>query len=643
MAFVQLKSVNLSFGDRRILKDITLTLNEKSRMALSGANGSGKSTLMKIIAGMKKPDSGDVHFQKGCSVYYLPQSGINHEGHTLFEEVTTAFQRIEDLITQQEKIGEELKNDTGDEKKTNRLLEEHHTLQETIQNSGYYQKDETIGIILKGLGFKSEDFGKNTDKFSGGWQMRIALAKALLMMPDILLLDEPTNYLDIEARDWLEEFLQQYHGGIFIVSHDRYFLDRTVNEIAELFNGSIKKYKGNYTEYQVKREKELEALLVQYKKQQEEIAKAEDFIRRFRYNASKASMVQSKIKALDKVERIELPPGMHAIHFNFPPPPHSGKIALTLNGLSKSYGDKNVISNLDLEIEKGEKLVISGQNGAGKSTLLRIIAEKDAAYQGELKYGTGIKIGYFSQEVADSLDFSNNIIEEIESAAPTELIPKVRSLLGAFLFHGDDVFKDISVLSGGEKSRLALLKLLLKPCNLLILDEPTNHLDLNSKDILMEALTAFEGTLLFVSHDRYFIEGLATKVLDLGDSEGPKLYYGDYKYYLWKKEQEDCEGQSSDQPQNKAVSEGKLSHEEQKKRKNILQRLKKEEQELLQQLEALEIEKSWLNEELGKPEVYSNGEKAKKVQDAIAEKDEQEEELSNRWEEVAAQISELDG
>jgi ATP-binding cassette subfamily F protein 3 len=321
--------------------------------------------------------------------------------------------------------------------------------------------------------------------------MRIALAKVLLESPDILLLDEPTNYLDIEARGWLEEWLRNFTGGYLLVSHDRYFLDVTVNEVYELFQGNLKRYAGNYSAYEKVRETELETLMNSYKAQQEEIAKAEDLIRRFRYKPTKAAMVQERIKRLEKMERIEIPESMKKITIRFPPPPHSGRIAMTLEQISKSYGERRVISNLDLLLESKEKLVVVGRNGAGKSTLLRILAGVDSDYSGSMSFGAGIAIGYFSQDAAETMTGSQSVLEFMEAEAPLELIPKVRDMLGAFLFRGDDVYKSLSVLSGGEKSRLALLKLLLKPFNLLILDEPTNHLDLSSKDILLETLKSY--------------------------------------------------------------------------------------------------------------------------------------------------------
>jgi ATP-binding cassette subfamily F protein 3 len=451
-----------------------------------------------------------------------------------------------------------LQDARADDGKTAALLEEHHRIQEAVEASGYYRREADISMILGGLGFSREDFDRDTGEFSGGWQMRIALAKVLLERPDILLLDEPTNYLDIEARGWLESWLKDFSGGYLQVSHDRYFLDVTVNEVYELFQGTLKRYAGNYSAYETIRRQEMESLVKRYEAQQEEIARTEALIRRFRYKATKAAFAQELIKRLEKIERIEIPENLKRISISFPPPPHAGRIALNLEGLGKSYGDRRIFSGLDLTLESGERLVVVGRNGAGKTSLLRIIAGADTAFEGAYRYGAGIQAGYFSQDAAETMNGSRQVLEFLESEAPTALIPRIRDMLGAFLFRGDDVYKSLSVLSGGEKSRLALLRILLKPVNLLILDEPTNHLDLQSKDILLDTLVSFGGTIIFVSHDRGFMEALSTKTLELaapaepvdeaaaggtaaGDKAGgpqarpqsrARLFYGNYGYYL---------------------------------------------------------------------------------------------------------------
>ena len=640
MAFVQLDNISLAFGDRDVVKEINFMISTGSRIALSGANGSGKSTLLKIISKEIEIDRGNVLVSKGAKIAYLPQSGIEYRGSTLREEAEKAFLWVDEILTEIESLGRELEVNGVGEKAEKNLLR-HDELQELVLKSGYYNREEDIGRILKGLGFSEKDLYRPCSEFSLGWQMRIALAKELLKVPEILLLDEPTNYLDLEARDWLKDFLSLFKGGILIVSHDRFFLDSVVREVAELFLGNLKIYKGNYSSYEKKRREELENLLELYKKQQEEIAKLEAFINRFRYNASKASMVQSRVKTLAKLKRIVIPHNLKKIHFHFPAPPHSGKKMVSLENLGKRYGDHHVLRGIDHLIVKGDKLVISGRNGAGKSTLLRLLAGRDPDYDGAISYGTDVKIAYFSQDQNDMNDNSKSVLEEIESEAPTHLIPQLRAMLGAFLFSGDDIFKSVAILSGGEKNRLTLLKLLLKPANLLILDEPTNHLDIHSKDILLQAMKSYSGTIIFVSHDRYFIEQLAESVLELSP-KGHKFYRGNYEYYLWKKENEASEKPlKSALPRKREVKEGKASREEEKKQKAKLRRLKREEESLLTKMEELEGELKELTQLLSSPAVYSDRIKAKEISSKIKKNREELEEMGAKWEGVEEKLSQI--
>ena len=653
MAFVQFSKVSLAFGDRDILKDVSINLASGTKSALTGANGSGKSTLMKVLAGLVSSDSGDRAIEKGIRIGYLPQSGIVHAGCTLKEEADKGFQFGYDLVAQMEKLGEELANSQKNslsEKQKEKLVEQHHEIQEKLEEIDWYRKDVLAQQILIGLGFELSDLDRRVEEFSGGWQMRIALAKVLLAKPDILLLDEPTNYLDIEARSWLEQFLKEFKGGFLLVSHDRYFLDVTINEVYELFNGELHRYPGNYSHYEKVREVELESLIARYEIQQEEIRKLEDFIRRFGYKATKAAQAQERQKMLDKMERIEIPETLKKIHFTFPAAPHSGRLVVTLEKLNKIWTSENyqnhVIKDLDLVIENGDRLVVAGRNGAGKSTLLRIISGNDSDFTGTVKLGSGVSIGYFSQENAETLKGSMSILEFLEAEAPLELIPKLRDMLGAFLFRGDDVFKSIDVLSGGEKSRLALLRILLKPVNLLILDEPTNHLDLHSKDVLLKALKDFGGTVIFVSHDRGFIESLANRVLELKPGEA-KVFPGGYEYYL---EQIGKLEQGSQIASQAKVSEtessepkktaSQLSREETKRLQAEKRRLEKEEEKLMTEISELEEEKSSLEEKLSTPEVYSDGVLCKEITQQVAQIEEKLTELNSRWEEVSEKLSE---
>lgn len=645
MAFVQFSQVSLAFGDRDILKNVSVNLQAGSKVALTGANGSGKSTLIKVMAGLVQPDGGQRVAQKDARIAYLPQSGLTHHGCSLREEADKAFCFGYELQAEMEKIGDKLKNGEGNEKL---LLERHDAILTELEESGWNRRQVMAEQVLAGLGFSREDLDKNCEEFSGGWQMRIALGKALMVNPDILLLDEPTNYLDIEARGWLEKFLDNYKGGFLLVSHDRYFLDHTVNEVYELFNGELKRYPGNYTHYEKVREIELETLIREYEKQQAEIAHLQEFINRFGVQATKAAQAQERQKMLDKIleKQIVIPESLKKIHFKFPPAPHSGRLVATLSKITKSYdGEHNVLQNLDLVLENGERLVVAGHNGAGKSTLLRIIAGADSDFSGEVKLGSGVKIGYFSQDNAETLKGSASVLETVESEAPLELIPKIRDMLGAFLFRGDDVHKSLDVLSGGEKARVALLKLLLRPVNFLILDEPTNHLDMHSKDVLLDALKDFGGTVIFVSHDRGFIENLSTRVLELKPGQF-RLFPGDYKYYMERLERE-ANGEFSQNDELKSAAqleknsqkeektETKRSWEEQKKLESERRRAEKNVKNLEEQILKLEEEKSSQEAQMAKPEVYSNGEKAKAVQKKIDELAEKLEELNLQWMEAA--------
>lgn len=657
MAFVQFSKVSLAFGDRDILKNVSINLQSGTKAALTGANGEGKSTLIKVMAGLIPCDSGTRVVQKDARIGYLPQSGLTHAGRTLLEEADTAFQFGYDMQAEIDRIGDELSlhpERAGD------LAERQASLIAALDESGWHRRRAQAEAVLSGLGFSREDFTKRTEAFSGGWQMRIALAKVLMQNPDILLLDEPTNYLDIEARTWLERFLQSFKGGFLLVSHDRYFLDVSVTEVYELFGGELKRYPGNFTHYEAVRKTELKTLIASYEQQQKEIRHLEEFIRRFGAKATKASQAQERQKQLDKIQRIEIPESMKKIRFTFPPAPHAGKVVLRINGVTKSYdGEHNVLDKLDVTIENGDRLVVAGHNGAGKSTLLRIIAGEDTAFSGELIFGSGVRTGYFSQDSSEEISGSESIIDYIESAAPLEMIPKVRDMLGAFLFRGDDVFKSLDVLSGGEKNRIALLKLLLEPVNFLVLDEPTNHLDMHSKDVLMQALKDFGGTVVFVSHDRGFIEGLSTRVLAL-EAGRFRIFPGDYAYYLERIEAEkngrvagmpfsssaDGKAQFVSRTAGSGVSEklsgtndalagGQLSWEEAKKRKAEQRKLEREVERLETEIAALEAQKAECENELAKPEVYASGEKSRVVQKRLADTEARLTALGEEWEKAA--------
>ncbi|MCL2294020.1 MAG: ABC-F family ATP-binding cassette domain-containing protein [Spirochaetes bacterium] len=661
MAFVNITDISVVFGNRDLIDRINLNISETSKISLAGANGSGKTTLLKVIAGIMAPAKGSVSMQKGTRISYLPQSGVVFSGYTLFDEADKAFIVFRKMIEKITELEKELALCKEGEGNLEALLEEHHALQEAVLSSGYYEREGEIESVLTGLGFSRADLGKMTESFSGGWQMRIALARVLLEKPDILLLDEPTNYLDIEAREWLEDFLNKFKSGYIIVSHDRFFLDVTCNEVIELFNGKLSKYKGNYSAYEKTRQQELEALVQRYERQQEEIEKTEDFIRRFRYNASKASLVQSRVKQLENLERIEIPESLKKMRFKFPTPPHSGKDVLIIEELNKFYGDFQALKNVNLYVTRGEKIALTGCNGAGKSTLLRILSQTDKNYTGNMRLGKDVSIGYFSQDFEATLNNEKSVIEVIESSSPTELIPSLRNLLGAFLFRGDDIQKKISFLSGGEKNRVALLKLLLHPSNLLILDEPTNHLDLNSKDILLEALKKYTGTLIFVSHDRYFIENLATRVIELTNGIA-KDYPGEYEYYLFRKAKEAEESDAKANAGKAAAAAGWRSpahsvsasspkegdfrqteaaseREKEKAVKKEKRKLEKRLEEIMLLADDLEQKAKQIEEMMLKEEFYADGQKIKELKENLRENKNRQTELLAEWEKVEAAIN----
>lgn len=661
MAFIQFSKVSLAFGDRDILKDASVNLHAGSKAALTGANGAGKSTFIKVMAGLMEADSGERTATKGCRVGYLPQSGLTHAGCTLRDEADKAFAFGYEMQTEIDRLGEELSKNP----ESKSVAQAQADLITKLDESGWHRRSVAAEQVLMGLGFSREDFDKMTETFSGGWQMRIALAKVLMQNPDILLLDEPTNYLDIEARDWLEKFLQNYKGGFLLVSHDRYFLDVTINEVYELFGGDLKRYSGNYSHYEKVREEEIKTLVAEYEKQQAEIKRLEDLITRFGYKATKATQAQSWQKQLDKIERIQLPEHLKKMRFSFPPAPHAGKVALHLASITKSYdGKKDVLHELSLDVDNGTRLAVVGHNGAGKSTLLRIVAGDDSNFSGEVTLGSGVSVGYFSQDSAEKICGSESILSYMESRAPFELVPKMRDMLGAFLFRGDDVFKSLDVLSGGEKSRVALLELLLRPVNLLVLDEPTNHLDMSAKDVLLGALQDFGGTVIFVSHDRGFIDSLATRVLELSP-KGHREFVGGYSYYLERLEAEasggvaaggssfasgklsasggQSAGGKSAAGKNSSASgkssagvaaptDSKTAWQDEKKRKAEERKLQKEIERLEAEIEAAEATLSELQNKLAQPEVYSNGDAARAVQAEIKETEQKITGLTEEWE-----------
>ena len=534
---IHVENLHKRYGERVLLEDASWHVKKRDRIGLSGPNGAGKSTLLRMLAGLEEPDSGQIRMASDTTIGYLPQDGIVHAGRSVYDEVVQAFEELLRLKAEQHEIEDRLAHDDS-AAEHERLLARYAEVQERFKHLGGWEMDARIADVLKGLGFSLADQQRQTEEFSGGWQMRIALAKLLLARPNLLLMDEPTNHLDLPARNWLEEYLADYPGSVVLVSHDRYFLDATVKRITEVGLRTLTDYHGNYSYYLREHGARMDRLREAHRRQSEEIGKAEAFINRFRYQATKARQVQSRIKLLDKVERIEIPPERKKIRFHFPEAPKPGRVVLELKGARKAYGDNVVLRQVDLMVERGDRIALVGPNGAGKSTLMRVLAGVDRADDGLRLEGHNVVMDYFAQDQASILNPARTVQEEMSSASSLAMAPMIRNILGGFLFSGDDVHKKCAVLSGGERNRLALAKMLLNPSNLLLLDEPTNHLDLDSKEVLLEALADYQGTLIFVSHDRYFVDRLATRVIDIGGGEA-LVYPGGYEDFLdWKKRRE---------------------------------------------------------------------------------------------------------
>jgi ATP-binding cassette subfamily F protein 3 len=537
---IQLSSLSKSFGDRVLLDAVSWQIDDRERVGLSGPNGAGKTTLLKMLAGLDEPDSGNVIKPSGLTIGYLPQDGLHHSGRTLLEEAGLAFKTLLDMRAEIQSLETRLGDDSIPETEHADMLIRYSELQETFRRNEGYSVDLKIHTVLRGLGFGKEDMDKPCETFSGGWQMRIALAKLLLGRPGLLLLDEPTNHLDLDARNWLEEYLSDYPHAVILVSHDRFFLDAVVTRITEIGLRTLTDYHSNYTGYLREREERMERLRQQKRDQDDEVARMKAFIDRFRYQATKAAQVQSRIKMLDKIVPIEIPPERKRVRFSFPACAKSGRTVLDLRGISKAYGSRRVFDSVNVHIERGDRIALIGPNGVGKSTLMRMLSGVEAPDAGTRTEGHQVVTQYFAQDEATRLDPTRTVYQTLAGDAPIHMVPHIRNILGGFLFSGDDVDKPVRVLSGGERTRLAVARMLLRPSNTLLLDEPTNHLDLDSKDVLLEALEDFGGTLIFVSHDRYFVDKLASKVVEIGDGQAV-IYPGNYEEWLWSKKQREAE------------------------------------------------------------------------------------------------------
>ena len=596
---ITINNLSISFNGNKLFDNVSFTIGDKDRIGLVGKNGAGKSTLLKILCKKLQADTGEIISSKSQTIGYLPQEMIPSCSTTVLQEAMKAFDDIKNISQRIENIALELsQREDYESKEYENLIIEQNELNEKLLLLDESNAQPQAEKVLLGLGFKHSDFNRNMTEFSSGWQMRVELAKILLRKPNLILLDEPTNHLDIESIAWLEDFLIQYYGAVVLVSHDRCFLDNITKRTIEITAGKIYDYKVNYSAYVELHRQRIESQNSQMINQQRQIAEVEKFIERFRYKATKARQVQSKIKMLDKMERITIDDiDTSSIHFQFPPAPHSGKIVVDIKGLYKSYGTTDVLSNIDLLIEKGKKIAFIGRNGEGKSTLSKIIVGEISDYEGKCSLGANVSIGYFAQNQAALLDGEKTVFETIDEIAKGEVRTRIRNILGSFLFDQEDIEKKVKVLSGGEKTRLALAKLLLSEVNLLVLDEPTNHLDMDSKDILKNALLRYDGTCILVSHDRDFLQGLPDILYEFKDHNIKEYHCDIFDFLAMKKisQLNEMNLVMAKKEKEKTVSDNKRQFEQNKekerelrKKRNNLQKIEKEIEELENTIDIME-------------------------------------------------------
>ncbi|MGA9295070.1 MAG: ATP-binding cassette domain-containing protein [Ignavibacteriaceae bacterium] len=641
---IDLANISLQFGGNYLFENVSFKINSGDKISLVGANGTGKSSLLKIINGDLQPESGKILKQKNITIGYLPQENVTHKNKLLLEEALSALSNLVLLREKEIEITNRLGLLISENEKidlVNQLGEVHHKLEEMDS----YTAESKIKKILLGLGFSEEDFSRSTNEFSGGWQMRIALAKILISQNDLLLMDEPTNHLDIDSLEWLISYLKSYQGALLVVSHDKHFINQITNKTLEIYLNRFYKFNGDYDAYLNYKEERDKLAETQSMQQQKKIKETEKFIERFRYKATKAKQVQSRIKQLEKIEIIELPENKSDISIRFPDPQVSGKINIELDAISKSYGPKKIFEGLDFSVNRGEKIAFVGTNGAGKTTLAKIIAGEIGYNSGKRITGHNTIISYYAQDVADELDPSLDILETLENISEEKTIGQLRTLLGAFLFSGDDVFKKIGVLSGGEKSRVALAKILLTKSNFIILDEPTNHLDISSKDVLLKALINFSGSLILVSHDIDFLKPLVNKVVEVKQGK-IKEYPGGIEYYLQKRE----ELIEQENESLKKAGKENLSRKDQKrvkaeirqKKYNATKDISNKIKKLEEKIEELEKKEIQLKKLLSDPDIYNNHEKAKeKTSEYNNIQQELEKSLIN-WEKLSRQLNEIE-
>ena len=641
---ISAKNMEVRFGDRYLFREVSLRIGPHDRIGLVGSNGAGKSTLLKILSGTFVPDKGEVAKAHFVTVGYLPQEGMSAAGRTLYHEVETVFGDILETQARLEELHHGMEHADKESEEFQEMLEVYGELQYKLEASDAFQMKMSIEKVLTGLGFTDRDFSRRTEEFSGGWQMRIALAKLLLQQPSLLLLDEPTNHLDLDSLQWLEEYIQSYRGAVMIVSHDRRFLDNMTQCTVELSLGNLTEYTGNFTQYLAVKEERRVQLRAARKNQQQQIKQTERFIERFRYKATKARQVQSRIKQLDKMEIIELEEEEGGIRFTFPSSPPSGRVAMELRGIEKSYGPLALFHGLDFDVDGGDRIAFVGVNGAGKSTLARIIAGVEPIDAGIRLVGHNVTISYFAQHQAEELNPEADVLQTVEEVASGETRRQLRTLLGSFLFTGDDVFKHVGVLSGGEKSRLALAKMLIRPANLLVMDEPTNHLDVRSKGVLRDALAEFDGSFVVVSHDRDFLDPLVTKVVNF-KAGAIKVYPGNLSDFLDRQRREEETAADQRKTQRDSVITDKerkrLEAEERQRRYERTKPLQVRISALEQEIEEREHRKHDCEALLGDPELYKDGDR---VRDVTAEYKALETSLADdyyRWNALMKELEEL--
>jgi ATP-binding cassette subfamily F protein 3 len=638
---ISLSSAGKRFGPKILFQEADWLITPQDRVGIVGANGTGKSTLLKVLAGIESFDYGTIQRQRGIEIGYLPQDGLSLQGRSVFDECLSVFSGIHDLERKQQELAAKMSELDHASAEYEQVATRFERIDHELRARAAHAVEAEVGSVLNGLGFRKEDWERKTEEFSGGWQMRIALAKLLLQSPNLLLLDEPTNHLDLESRNWLEEFLGNYPHAYVLISHDRYFLDTTVKKIVEVWNKRLHFYPGNYEKYLGQKAERRAQLDATRRNQLDKIEQLDAFINRFRYQATKAKQVQSRIKERDKIDLVEVPEEEKTIHFSFPQPQPSGRTVAEVKNAAKAYGAKQVFSNVNFVIERGDRIALVGVNGAGKSTLIKILAGSEALTTGEYRLGHNVEVDYFAQDQYKALDPNARVLDDIGTVAPRATQTELRSLLGCFLFSDEDVFKTIGVLSGGERNRYALARMLQRPSNFLLLDEPTNHLDLRAKDVLLQALLDFTGTVVFVSHDRYFIDRLATKVFEVGNGE-VNVFPGNYEDYLYRKSKTEeavspavtaaptqaapattAQAQPIEEPKQKRINPIKL--------KQLRDRLPEVEEEITR----VEAEISDCETQL---QSFVSAEETKRVTELLATRRAELEQLMTEWEELSQTI-----